>query len=96
VTDIIDAYRQQTGWARMLAGDFRRHMQLLIDMIDGLLNPHQIILGGETIHNFEPLLKGILSDRVFPGHDFYETCAYGVAIIAMQEAVQGMLAEAQE
>ena len=40
-------------------------------------------------------MEGILSDRVFSGHDYYETCAYGVAIIAMQEAVQGMLVGAQ-
>lgn len=91
VNDIIDAYRQRTGWARMLVSDFQRHMRLLISMIDSLLNPHQIILGGETIHDFAPVLEGILSERVFPGHDYYETCAYGVAILAMQEAVQGML-----
>lgn len=91
VSDIIAAYRQQTGWARMLVSDFQRHMRLLLSMIDSLLNPCQIILGGETIHDFAPLLEGILSDRVFPGHDYYETCAYGVAIIAMKEAVQGML-----
>ncbi len=91
VSDIIAAYRQKTGWARMLVSDFQRHMRLLLNMIDSLLNPCQIILGGETIHDYGPLLEGILSDRVFPGHDFYETCAYGVAIIAMQEAVQGML-----
>ena len=48
-------------------------------------------LGIVAVELFGPLLEGILSDRVFPGHDFYETCAYGVAIIAMQEAVQGML-----
>jgi predicted NBD/HSP70 family sugar kinase len=95
VRDIVDAYRQKTGWARMLVSDFQRHMRLLLSMIDSLLNPHQIILGGETIHDFAPLLEGILSDRVFPGHDFYETCAYGVAIIAMQEAVQGMLTAEQ-
>ena len=91
VGDIIEAYRQRIGWARMLVSDFQRHMRLLLSMIDNLLNPHQIILGGETIHDFAPLMEGILSDRVFPGHDYYETCAYGVAIIAMQEAVQGML-----
>ncbi len=91
VNDIIDAYRQRTGWARMLVSDFQRHMRLLISMINSLLNPHQIILGGETIHDFAPVLEGILSERVFPGHDYYETCAYGVAILAMQEAVQGML-----
>ena len=95
VSDIIAAYRQQTGWARMLVSDFQRHMRLLLDMIDSLLNPYQIILGGETIHDYAPLLEGIFSDRVFPGHDFYETCAYGVAIIAMQEAVQGMLTAEQ-
>lgn len=91
VGDIIDAYRQKIGWARMLVSDFQRHMRLLLSMIDNLLNPHQIILGGETIHDFAPVMEDILSDRVFPGHDYYETCAYGVAIIAMQEAVQGML-----
>ncbi len=94
-SDIIDAYRQRNGWARMLVSDFQRHMRLLISMIDNLLNPHQIILGGETIHDFAPVMEGILSERVFPGHDYYETCAYGVAILAMQEAVQGMLVGAQ-
>jgi predicted NBD/HSP70 family sugar kinase len=91
VGDIIDAHRQKIGWARMLVSDFQRHMRLLLSMIDNLLNPHQIILGGETIRDFAPVMEDILSDRVFPGHDYCETCAYGVAIVAMQEAVQGML-----
>jgi predicted NBD/HSP70 family sugar kinase len=91
VGDIIGAYRQETGWARMLVSDFQRHMRLMTSMIDSLLNPYQIILGGETIHDLAPLMEGILTERVFPGHDFYETCAYGVAIIAMQDAVQRML-----
>ena len=95
ISDIIAAYRQGIGWARMLISDFQRHMLLLVSMIDNLLNPYQIILGGETIRDLGGLLEGIMSPRIFSGHDFYETCAYGVAIIAMQDAVQGMLSDEQ-
>ena len=94
VEDILSAYRLDVRWARMLVEDYANHLALLLRMIDSLLRPHRIILGGKTIMDFAWLVPRLSVERLSLGGDFAASCAHGAAVIALEEATQRLLKEA--
>lgn len=94
VQDILAAYRLDVRWARLLVEDYAAHLTLLLQMIDRLLRPHRIILGGKTILDFGWLVPSLPIDRLSLGGDFAASCAHGAAVIALEEAIQRVLKEA--
>ena len=94
VEDILSAYRLDVRWARLLVEDYANHLALLLRMIDSLLRPHRIILGGKTIMDFAWLVPRLSVERLSLGGDFAASCAHGAAVIALEEATQRLLKEA--
>lgn len=94
--DILCACHMGLPWARMLMDDFTDNLRMLLQVIETMLDPHLIILGGDVPEAFagEPgLLPG---ERYCIGERFEESCASGAAIIAMREAVHRMISDMLE
>ena len=91
IADILDAYRMRLPWAVILLDDFRTHLNIVLQMIESMLDPHLIILGGDVAEALAGL-DGLLPDEHYCVADrFDESCTAGAALIAMREAVQARI-----
>lgn len=92
VEDIIAAYKQDSPWAKMLVGDFRRAFHMAIQIIDGVCNPEHIILGGAIVQKLCELCGEDLGDsHIRIGGNYGDACVLGAAIIAQRQAVQTLI-----
>jgi len=92
--DILDAYRMELPWARVLMDDFIGHLNIILQLIRAMLDPHCIILGGDIpviLQGCPELLPG--GDYTF-GERFENSCAMGAAVIAMREALRTLITSA--
>lgn len=90
--DIMQAYRQEIDWARMLMGDFKRCLLATLKMIDGMYNPRLIILGGSMAGQIAEITQdALLSEHIRVGEDYSAACITGAAIVAQRQAVQTMI-----
>ena len=85
--DILAARRMDIPWARLLMSDFTRHLDLLLRMVCALIDPHEVILGGDIPDALRDWPELIGSGRCTFGENYEDACAHGVAFIAMREAV---------
>ena len=69
---------------------------MLLQVIETMLDPHLIILGGDVPVAFAGVPGLLPGDRYCIGERFEESCAYGAAIIAMREAVHRMISDMLE
>lgn len=90
--DLMIAYRQNAGFARILIEDVLQYMRLVISMIDSFYDPERIILGGSTVRRLEGALGALLSDpRLSVGEDCEMTCMLGATIGAIHCALDALL-----
>lgn len=93
MADIIDASRMELPWARMLMDDFFRHLDLVLQLVRAMLDPHCVILGGDIP---EALRAGGLlppEGAWVLGAHFEDSCALGAAAIAMDDALHALIEE---
>lgn len=86
IGDILAAHRMGIPWARMLMDDFANQLNLLLQLVFALLDPHEIILGGDMADALRDRPELILDSRCAFGENFEDACARGAAFIAMCEA----------
>ena len=81
-------------WARAILEDFKHYLSFIIQMIDGVCNPHSIILGGTLIPPLAPYIKDALPrGRVIIGEDYEDACVTGAAIVALRGAINALINE---
>ena len=89
--DILEASQLGIRWARMLADDFAGSLNLLLALVFALLDPHEIILGGDIADTLREY-PGIVRDgRCAFGGNYEDACAHGVAFIAMRQAALDLM-----
>ena len=88
--DVLTAYRLDLPWARALLDDFQGHLGILLNLVEALLEPHCVILGGD-IPDALSAVPGLLPEGCVLGERYEDSCACGAAVIAMREAVHRML-----
>lgn len=94
MNDILIAYRQDIGWAKILIGDFLRCLKMTLDMIGAFFDPYSIILGGSIVAMIEDILKREpLDPRLSIGNDYGVACMLGAALIAQHKATETMIQE---
>lgn len=96
IGDILDAHRMGLPWARVLMDDFFSHLDIVLRLIQALLDPHSIILGGDIPDALRDSDMLPPSQHYIFGERFEEGCALGAAVIAMQEAVHELIEGAME
>lgn len=90
---IAAAYLQRLAWAEVLIGDFKRHLLLVIALLDSFCNPAKIIISGDILKWLTPMLDDVLSDpHLLTAPDFRGASVRGTAIIAMQHTLSRRLA----
>ena len=87
IGDILTAQRMEIGWAKMLVEDFANHLNLMLQLVFAMLDPHEIILGGDMADALRDRPELIRDARCSFGENFEDACARGVAFTAMWEAV---------
>ena len=81
-------------WARAILEDFKHYLSFIIQMIDGVCNPHSIILGGTLIPPLAPYIKDALPrGRVIIGEDYEDACVTGAALVALRGAINALINE---
>ena len=81
-------------WARAILEDFKHYLSFIVQMIDGVCNPHSIILGGTLIPPLAPYIKDALPrGRVIIGEDYEDACVTGAAIVALRGAINALINE---
>lgn len=92
--DLLIAYRQNAGFARILVEDVLQYLKLVLSMLDSFYDPKRIILGGSTARKlqeaFGPLFK---DDRLSVGGDYEAACMLGASIGAVDSALDALLNE---
>lgn len=92
--DLMIAYQQNAGFARILIEDVLRYIRLVLSMIDSFYDPERIILGGKTVRKLQGALGELLSDpRLSIGEDYEPTCVLGASIGAVNCALDALLSE---
>jgi predicted NBD/HSP70 family sugar kinase len=92
--DLMIAYRQNTGFARILVDDVMQYLRLVLSMIDSFYDPERIILGGTTVRKLQEALSALFQDqRLSIGENYEEACMLGVSIEAVQCALDKLLSE---
>lgn len=89
--DILTAYRLRLTWARLLIDDFMRNLNLLLQLIRCILDPHLIILGGDMLEMLFDLPELTPQAPFICGQNFETACANGAAVVAMEQAVREMI-----
>ena len=92
--DILTAYNMELPWARLLLKDFSDSLGMLVRLIQGLLDPHLIILGGDVPETLMQTPELLPVDSFTLGEHFEDSCALGAAVIAMREAVHTLIGSA--
>lgn len=94
IDGILAAYYQRLAWAEVLMGDFKRHLLLVVALLDSFCNPAKIIISGPTIGKLSNFLQEINSpDHVILAEDYAGASVRGVSIIAMQQTLLRRLSE---
>jgi predicted NBD/HSP70 family sugar kinase len=84
---LLHAYQRQEKWAEELIGNFRYHLNKTILMICGLVDPQQIILGGEMLQKMQNCFDlSQIDERICFGGSHSEGCVSGAARIALRQA----------
>jgi predicted NBD/HSP70 family sugar kinase len=92
--DLMLAYRQNAGFARILIDDVMQYMRLVLSMIDSFYDPERIILGGTTVCKLKEALADLFRDpRLSVGEDYEVTCMLGASIGATRRALDSLLSE---
>lgn len=92
--DLMIAYRQNVGFARILVDDVMQYLRLVLSMIDSFYDPERIILGGTTVRKLQGALSALFQDpRLSIGENYEEACMLGVSIEAVQRALDKLLSE---
>lgn len=96
MADILEASRMELPWARVLMDDFFSHLDIVLQLIRALLDPHCIILGGDIPDALRE--NGMLppEDHWIPGARFEDSCALGAAAIAMEHALDALIEDSAE
>ncbi|MEA4928554.1 MAG: ROK family transcriptional regulator [Candidatus Limiplasma sp.] len=92
--DLMIAYRQNAGFARILVEDILQYLRLVLSMVDCFYDPKRIILGGVMIQKLREALVPLFADpRVSEGGDYETSCMVGASIGAFDQAVSALLGE---
>lgn len=96
IGDILKAHRMGLTWAKLLMDDFIGHLNILLQLIRAMLDPHCLILGGDITDALR-LTPGLLPEGQFSfGEQFEDACARGAAVIAMRDALHNCIQKAME
>jgi len=94
---VVAAYRQHLAWAQVLISDFKRHLLLVIALLDSFCNPAKIFLCGDIFAKMDSLLHDILDDEhVIVATDYAGASIHGAAMIAMRHTLSRRLREVEE
>ena len=94
--DVMIAYRQNAGFARLLVEDILQYLRLVVSMIDCFYDPKRIVLGGEIFCKLQDALSPLLVDpRLSIGGDFEASCMVGATIGAFDLALDTMLTDSE-
>lgn len=92
--DLMIAYRQNAGFARILVGDVTQYLRLALSMIDSFYDPQRVILGGSTVQKLHEALAGLFRDpRVSLGEDYEQSCMLGASIEAIRCALDALVGD---
>ena len=92
--DLVIAYRQNAGFARILVEDILQYLRLVISMIDSFYDPKRIILGGEIITRLQEAFSPLINDpRLSIGGNCETSCMVGASIGAIDLALDAILTE---
>jgi predicted NBD/HSP70 family sugar kinase len=92
--DLMIAYRQNAGFARILVDDVMQYLRLVLSMIDSFYDPERIILGGSTIRKLQGALSSLFQDpRLSVGDNYEEACMLGASIEANHRALNMLLSQ---
>ncbi len=92
--DLMIAYRQNAGFARILVEDVMQYLRLVLSMIDSFYDPERIILGGTTIRKLQGALSSLFKDpRLSVGENYEEACMLGASIEANHRALNSLLSQ---
>jgi predicted NBD/HSP70 family sugar kinase len=92
--DLMIAYRQNAGFARILVEDVTQYLRLVLSMIDSFYDPERIILSGTTIRKLQGALSILFQDpRLSVGEDYEEACMLGASMGAVHCALDMLLSE---
>jgi predicted NBD/HSP70 family sugar kinase len=92
--DLLIAYRQNAGFARILVEDVLQYLRLVLSMIDSFYDPRRIILGGTTARKLQEALGPLFKDeRLSVGGDYEAACMLGASIGAVDSALDVLLNE---
>ena len=87
IGDILKANRMGLTWARMLMDDFTSHLNIVLQLVRAMMDPDQIILGGDMTDAVR-VIPGLLPDGDYTfGERFEDACAQGAAAIALSAAL---------
>ncbi len=96
IGDILKAHRMGLTWAKLLMDDFTGYLNVLLQLIRAVLDPHCLILGGD-IPDALRQTPGLLPEGQFSfGEQFEDACARGAAVIAMRDALHRCINEAMD
>ncbi len=96
ISDILKAHRMGLTWARLLMDDFVSHLNIVLQLVRAILDPHCIILGGDITEALRAV-PGMLPDGDYTfGERFEDACAQGAAAIALQSALHQRIDLAME
>ena len=96
ISDILEAHRMGLTWARLLMEDFVSHLNTVLQLVQAILDPHYLILGGDIPDALRDT-PGLLPEGRFTfGDQFEDACACGAAVMAMQNALHERIRAAME
>ena len=96
IGDILKAYRMGLSWARLLMDDFVGHLNVVLQLVQAILDPDSVILGGDITESLRHS-PGLLPEGQYSfGEQFEDSCARGAAVIAMQKALHDRIRDAME
>ncbi len=92
--DLMIAYRQNAGFARILVGDIMQYLRLALSMIESFYDPQRIILGGSIVQKLKEALAGLFQDpRISIGEDYEQSCMLGASIEAIRHALDTLVGD---
>ena len=92
--DLMIAYRQNAGFARILVEDVLQYLRLVLSMIDSFYDPQRVILGGAIPRKLNEALGPLYHDpRLIVGGDYEASCMLGASIGAVDRALELLLSE---
>ena len=83
-------------WARLLMEDFVSHLNTVLQLVQAILDPHYLILGGDIPDALRDTPGLLPEGRYTFGDQFEDACARGAAVMAMQNALHERIRAAME